>query len=67
LSTASCIETETFCPTPVFCRASSAVKMPISKCIPLLLSPRAAALTVGGPCENPVVEAAPPAHCATFS
>jgi hypothetical protein len=41
--------------------------MPISRCIPLLLSPSAAALTVGGPSQNPVVEAAPPAHCATFS
>ena len=32
-----------------------------------LLSPKAAALTVGGPSHQPVVEAAPPAHCATFS
>ena len=39
----------------------------MSRCIPLLLSPIAAALIVGGPSQNPVVEAAPPAHWATFS
>ena len=41
--------------------------MPMRRCMPVLLSPRAAPLTVGGPSQNPVVEAAPPAHCATFS
>ena len=39
----------------------------MSRCMPLLLSPIAAALTVGGPSQNPVVEAPPPAHWATFS
>ena len=65
--TASCIDTETFWPLPVLSRPTSAVRMPIARCIPVLLSPRAAPLMVGGPSQKPVVEAAPPAHCATFS
>ena len=39
----------------------------MAKCIPVLESPKAAAETVGGPSQKPVVEAAPPAHWATFS
>ncbi len=39
----------------------------MARCMPVLLSPRAAADTVGGPSQKPVVDAAPPAHCATFS
>jgi hypothetical protein len=35
--------------------------------MPVLLSPRAEPLMVGGPSQNPVVDAAPPAACATFS
>ena len=39
----------------------------MARCMPVLLSPSAAALMVGGPSQKPVVEAAPPAHWATFS
>ena len=42
-------------------RCSKAASKPISKCIPVLLSPNAAALTSGGPSQKPVVDAAPPA------
>jgi PAS domain S-box-containing protein len=65
--TESCMETETFWPLPLRSRPCSAANRPISRCIPLLLSPSAAALTVGGPSQKSVVEAEPPAHCATFS
>ena len=42
----------------------------MARCMPVLLSPSAAD-EIGGPefspFHQPVVEAAPPAHCATFS
>src|SRR5437763_8926293 len=44
-----------------------AARMPIKRCMPVLLSPSAEPLTVGGPSQKPDVEAAPPAHWATFS
>ena len=61
------METETFWPLPVLFLSMIAVRMPISRCMPVLLSPSAPPLMVGGPSQKPVVEAAPPAHCATFS
>ena len=61
------METDTFWPRPVALRWMIAVSRPISRCMPVLLSPSAPPLTVGGPSQKPVVEAAPPAHCATFS
>ena len=42
----------------------------MARCMPVLESPSAAAEIVGSefsPFHQPVVEAAPPAHCATFS
>src|ERR1700720_1295667 len=66
-STATCIEQDTFCPLPISSRCINAVKIPMARCMPVLQSPNAAAETVGGPSQNPVVDAAPPAHCATFS
>src|SRR5262245_5064798 len=41
--------------------------MPSARCSPVPLSPICAPVTRGGPSSNPVVEAAPPAHCAMFS
>src|ERR1700728_1961572 len=41
--------------------------MPSARCSPVPLSPICAPVTSGGPSSKPVVEAAPPAHCATFS
>src|ERR1700694_3462876 len=41
--------------------------MPSARCNPVPLSPICAPVTTGGPSSNPVVEADPPAHCATFS
>src|SRR5579863_3855379 len=41
--------------------------MPSARCNPVPLSPICAPVTSGGPSSNPVVEAEPPAHCATFS
>src|SRR5438874_5958117 len=61
------MDTNTLWPLPVFSRCMRAARMPIKRCMPLLLSPSAAALTVGGPSQKPVVEALPPAHWATFS
>lgn len=61
------METETFWPSPVASRWMIAVNSPIIRCIPLLLSPSAEPLMVGGPSQNPVVDAAPPAAWATFS
>ena len=39
----------------------------MARCMPVFESPSAAPLTVGGPSQKPVVDAAPPAACATFS
>ena len=41
--------------------------MPSARCKPVPLSPICAAVTSGGPSSKPVVDAEPPAHCATFS
>src|ERR1700758_2409857 len=41
--------------------------MPSARCSPVPLSPICAPVTSGGPSRKPVVEAAPPVHCATFS
>ena len=41
--------------------------MPKLRCSPVPLSPICAPVTSGGPSRKPVVDAAPPAHCATFS
>src|SRR3954470_16686720 len=41
--------------------------MPSARCSPVPESPICAPVTSGGPSSNPVVDAAPPAHCATFS
>src|SRR5579863_2340270 len=41
--------------------------MPSAKCSPVPLSPICAPVTRGGPSSKPVVDAEPPAHCATFS
>ena len=57
-------------PSPVFSRCIKAANNPMSKCIPVLLSPKAAPDWVGmsySPLYHPVVAAAPPAHCATGS
>ena len=67
LSTASCIGASTFWPRPVLLRWYSAATMPSARCRPVPLSPICAPVTTGGPSSKPVVEAAPPAHCATFS
>jgi hypothetical protein len=61
------MDMNTLWPLPVFSRLKRAARMPIKRCMPVLLSPSAAPLTVGGPSQKPVVEAAPPAHCATLS
>jgi len=39
--------------------------MPKARCNPVPLSPICAPVTSGGPSSKPVVEAEPPAHCAT--
>ncbi len=41
--------------------------MPSARCSPVPESPICAPVTSGGPSSKPVVDAAPPAHCATFS
>src|SRR2546430_10370372 len=41
--------------------------MPSARCRPVPLSPICAPVTSGSPSRKPVVEAAPPVHCATFS
>src|SRR5277367_7183394 len=41
--------------------------MPSARCRPVPLSPICAPVTSGGPSSKPVVDADPPAHCATFS
>src|SRR5206468_9147711 len=45
----------------------SAATMPNARCNPVPESPICAPVTNGGPSSKPVVEAEPPAHCATFS
>ncbi len=61
------MDTDTFWPRPVSLRWMIAVSRPIIRCMPVLLSPRAEPLMVGGPSQKPVVDAAPPAAWATFS
>lgn len=61
------METETFWPRPVWSRWMIAVSRPIMRCMPVLESPSAEPEIVGGPSQNPVTEAAPPAAWATFS
>ena len=39
----------------------------MARCMPVLESPSAAPLIVGGPSQKPVVDAAPPAAWATLS
>src|SRR3954447_19775630 len=41
--------------------------MPSARCSPVPLSPICAPVTSGRPSRKPVVDAAPPVHCATFS
>src|SRR3954449_8314430 len=41
--------------------------MPSARCSPVPLSPICAPVTSGTPSRKPVVDAAPPVHCATFS
>src|SRR5580658_2499526 len=41
--------------------------MPRARCSPVPESPICAPVTSGGPSSKPVVDAEPPAHCATFS
>src|SRR6202045_856775 len=41
--------------------------MPSARCSPVPLSPICAPVTSGRPSRNPVVDAEPPVHCATFS
>src|ERR1700731_4077017 len=41
--------------------------MPSARCRPVPLSPICAPVTSGSPSRNPVVDAEPPVHCATFS
>src|SRR6185437_16167566 len=41
--------------------------MPSARCSPVPLSPTCAPVTSSRPSRNPVVDAAPPVHCATFS
>src|SRR5665213_1207797 len=41
--------------------------MPSARCSPVPLSPICAPVRSGSPSRNPVVDAAPPVHCATFS
>ena len=52
---------------PVVLRWYSAATMPSARCSPVPESPICAPVTSGGPSSKPVVEAAPPAHWATFS
>src|SRR4029077_12137136 len=66
-STLSCIAASTFWPRPVRSRWYSAATIPSARCSPVPLSPICAPVTSGGPSSKPVVEAEPPAHCATFS
>ena len=57
----------TFWPRPDFSRWNSAVTMPRARCTPVPESPICAPVTSGRPSWKPVVDAEPPAHCATFS
>src|ERR1700686_4756854 len=66
-NTPSCIAASTFCPRPEVLRWYSAQTMPSARCRPGPLSPICAPVPSGGPSSKPVVEAEPPAHCATFS
>src|SRR6202021_2122351 len=65
--TPSCIAASTLWPRPLLLRWYSAQTMPSARCRPVPLSPICAPVTSGGPSSNPGVDAAPPAHCATFS
>ena len=66
-TTASCIETSTCWPSPVWCRCISAARMPTTQCMPVPESPIDGQRYVGGPSGKPVTLIAPPIACAIGS
>jgi hypothetical protein len=67
LAIASCIETSTSCPSPVFWRWMYAPRIPMARCMPVPVSPHVTPDLIGGVSLVPVIDITPPAACATIS